>query len=123
MLGKEEKKKKAEKEDSAKKAGVKEKDEESDSEGVHIAAITIRMADPTTKMNHYEYDTGASHHITKKLWRLQDIKDVNLKGKAHDNTLSICRKQGTLVLQHNEITSMKLPMIPNAIRYNTMRYS
>ena len=68
-----------------------------------MAAVRVRMAgmDIHELEGYYLYDTGASHHTTNQLERLQNVQEVNIPVRAHDKTYSYCKKIGTLVIKHN----------------------
>ena len=92
------KKREEKKEGKSKKA----KGEESDNEdGVSICYVKVKGANAIEPVNHFEYDTGTSHHTTNRIDLLQNTEDIHMEVEAHDKTISICKKRGTLVCSHN----------------------
>ena len=88
------------KEGKSKKAKGKGTDDE-DEDGVSICYVKVKGANAVEPKNHFEYNTGTSHHTTNRLDLLEDIEDISMTVEAHDKSNSICHKKGTLVFRHN----------------------
>jgi hypothetical protein len=86
---------------SAKKSKAHEGIDDNEDEEICVGAIKVRLAIPGNHRNEYQYDTSTTHHTTNKLYRISDIKEINLEVEEHDGKKSICMKQGTLILKHN----------------------
>jgi len=75
------------KEKKANKARAEKGSDGGDGDKVYnVATVKIKKAgtDIHELEGYYLYDTGASHHTTNQLQRLQNIPEVNIPVRAHD---------------------------------------
>jgi transposase InsO family protein len=65
-------------------------------------AIRVKHVQSSDLTGHYQYDTGTTHHMTNELHRLEDVRNVSIEVEGYETKqISICEKQGTLVINHN----------------------
>ena len=63
--------------------------------------LCIRVGKVETKSGYFQYDTAATHHTTNNLNLLIDHQPGQYTVKGHDDSESICKLKGTLVISHN----------------------
>lgn len=80
---------------------TKEEDQFEEEDGVSISYVKVKGAHATEPINHFEYDTGTSHHTTNRIDLLEDIEEIHMAVEAYNKTISVCKNKGTLTFKHN----------------------
>jgi hypothetical protein len=87
-------------------ASEKEIKKANNSDGENSEAYTYNTASnenesvSPTKLNQFEWDTGASDHTTNRLNIMTDVQNVETRVRRHDGSVTISPKKGTIKFKH-----------------------